>query len=190
MCLAGCSSRAPQPKSKTICGSTTTSCPYASGIIIKGSSEFRKTVEQKLGLIEKTATGKKLFKSIKDSGKKVTIVERTTKGNAAGYSDPSDRFKNTDGTLGDGTDSTVYFNPSRTQIGDGTEDWMVRPTEVGLGHELIHAEQAANGKQVKGKTDGTNNRELQAVGLPPYDKDPISENKLRSDLGEPKRTYY
>jgi type VI secretion system secreted protein VgrG len=158
-------------------------------ITIEGTPEFRAAALRDLLTVLNTPTGERLLASLEASGRNVTIVE-TAGGNSCGYANGADRFTQADGTPGAGTDSTVNYNPNRTQIGDGSEPWMTRPASVGLGHELVHAERAANGTQPPGSTGGTANRELQAVGLPPYDGSDINENSLRNDMGEPERTYY
>lgn len=173
----------------------TTETHIGDNIVIKGDDAFRAQALEDLQKLERTPTGESILQRIQDGDNTVTIVPhdhngRTRTGNACGYDNPDDRFVQADGTPGAGTDSTVYYNPDRQQIGDGSEDWHTRPPEVGLGHELIHAEQASYGEQVDGVTDGTNNRERQAVGLPPYENNEHTENNLRRDLGEPERTYY
>lgn len=168
-------------------GSTVTE--FGDNIVIEGDEDFRNATAEDLQSLAETPTGQSIIDSLQDGDKSVTIVE-TDRGNACGYDDPAARFANADGSPGAGTGSTVHYNPERTQIGDGSEPWMTRPPEVGLGHELVHAEQAAQGQQHPGETDGTRNRERQAVGLPPYEDNAHTENNLRRDMGEPERTYY
>ncbi len=164
---------------------------YNENVRITGTPEFQAQVVNDLDTIAGTPTGERLFDSLADADGNVTIQRAAEgEGNACGYDSPDDRFANPDGTPGAGSDSTVYYDPDRTSIGDGSEDWMDRPPAVGLGHELVHAERAANGTQPQGSTDGTRNRELQAVGLDPYGDSDINENSLRDDLDEPERTYY
>jgi len=158
-------------------------------ITIKGSQAFRDRVVADLAKLSATPTGDKLLDSIDAGNKKVTIQE-TSGGNECGYDSPNDRFVKPDGTNGSGSGSTVSYNPNTTQIDDGSEPWMTRPPEVGLGHELVHADDASKGQQVPGESGGIRNREKQAVGLPPYQNKDPSENKLRADLGLPPRPRY
>ena len=158
-------------------------------ITITGDKAFRDRVVADLKKLDATPTGHKLLESL-NSGSHKTTIQRTADGNEAGYGAPADRFVNADGTPGSGSDTTVSYNPDRTQIGDGSEPWMNRPPEVGLGHELVHADDAAKGQQVPGDTDGTRNRERQAVGLPPYENKDPSENGIRRDMGLPPRPRY
>lgn len=158
-------------------------------ITIEGDKAFRDRVVADLQKLNATPTGHKLIDSL-DNGSKTVTIKKTSGGNAAGYDNPAGRFVNPDGTPGAGSNSTVSYNPDTTQIGDGSEPWMTRPPEVGLGHELVHADDAAKGQQVNGETDGTRNRELQAVGLPPYETKDPSENGMRRDMGLPERPRY
>jgi len=173
---------------------------YSKGIIIKGTKEFIKTTKEHLDKIAKTPTGKKLLQSLADSGKTTTIIS-TSEGNAA----PPKNFKgalakgsvlkwkdssgNEHSLTGDGSgsDTTVKYNPDRKVLGKGKEDWQKRPPEVGLAHELVHADDAAHGKMDGDKKDGVYNYERQAVGLPPYEDKAMSENKIRSEW-DPKQT--
>lgn len=161
-------------------------------IRIVGDADFQARVLADLAVLATTPTGEDLFNSLDASGRTVTIQEQTdiAAGNATGYANGGDRFFGVDGNPGPGTDSTIFFDPNRTQVGDGSEDWMTRPSYIGLGHELSHSEQAANGVQEPGSTGGTRNRELQATGLPPHDGNDVNENNFREDLGEPPRTHY
>lgn len=173
-------------------------------LTITGDMEFKMKTLLSLGQIASTPTGEKLLQSIGNGDKKVTI-EKTTGGNeCGGYTNPGGRFQNADGTPGAGTDATVSYNPDRTSI--GTEDWETRPPAIGLAHELVHAEQAGKGNMKTGqddndgrpdatdptKKDQTNKRELEAVGVPPYDQYPYNENKIREEWPppQPERKWY
>ncbi len=167
---------------------------YSKGIVIEGTPEYQAKVTAALDRLNQTATGKGLIESIDDSGKKVTISSPAPgKGNtevAANWDDGLYDF--TKNKPGPGSDSTVSFNPDRNKING--EDWMTRDPAIGLGHELIHANNDANGT-----TDGRNSvtykgadnknysapgYELQAVGLGPYKNEPHTENKLRKDFDD------
>jgi hypothetical protein len=164
----------------------TTQCPPPTGFKIEGDDDFRKKTTECLAKIGKTPSGAKMLKAIGDSGQTVTI-KKTSGGNGAGPTDKSKAQPMADGSPGAGSGSTVYFNPDKPQIGDGSEDWMKRPACVGLAHELVHAYHNANGTN-----DFTSKGEDLAVGVPPYDKEPVSENTIRSewDPKQPARTHY
>lgn len=78
---------------------------------------------------------------------------------------------------GEGSNAHIGYNPERITIG-ASEDWMTRPPVVGLFHEMVHAQDFANGTLANGETDQGNgygtvpNYERVAVGLP-YDHDGI-----------------
>ncbi len=208
MCKRKKAGKAAKAKPKTPVKKTTQGCPlapnsYGKAIKIEGDEAFRKKTIQALDDIKKTKTGKALLASLDKSGKTVTI-KPTTDGNACGYDNPNDRFAKPDGKPGKGTNSTVYFNPDKKKI--GSEKWEERPPAIGLGHELIHAEQAAYGTTAPGTTTNdkkpdpadpkkyaqVSKREAETVGIPPNDKRPYTENKLRSewDPKQPERKWY
>jgi hypothetical protein len=173
-------------------------------LIIKGDLEFKLKTLLSLGQIASTPTGEKLLQAVGNGNKKVTIVKTTDGNECGGYTNPAGRFQNADGTPGAGTDATVSYNPDRTKIGD--EPWETRPPAIGLAHELVHAEQAGKGMMKPGtdnndskpdptdptKTAQTNKREAEAVGIPPYDKYPYNENKIRKEWPppQPERKWY
>ncbi len=180
---------------------------YNEAITIVGTPEYQAKVLADLQRIANTPTGKALLDSIASSGKHVTIQAPSdpNAGNSCGsYDNAAGRFSNPDGTPGDGSNSTVEYNPDRTKIGD--EPWETRPPGVGLAHELIHADQAAHGTMTPGttnndakpdpsdptKTDQVNTREAEAVGIPPNDNRDYTENKIRSewDPPQPERQWY
>jgi hypothetical protein len=82
-----------------------------------------------------------------------------------------------------GSDTTVRYNPDRSQI--GRSDWQKQPPPIWLCHELIHADDAAYGRMNPDWRDGTFDYERQAIGLSPYEKKRFTENKLRSQWPGP-----
>jgi uncharacterized Zn-binding protein involved in type VI secretion len=167
---------------------------YSDGVRIEGSPEFQARVIQDLDTIAGTDAGDNVLGRIADSGC-TTIIRETDNGNSIDEYDPaSARMRNADGSNGDGTDSVIEYNPNRTDIGDGSEDWMTRPADVGLFHELRHAADAGEGAMDRGESDidgrTTRNREAQATGIGDYAGDPGTENAYRAERGEPPRTYY
>ena len=195
--------KAAKKKPTTPVKKATEGCPltpktYGKGIKIEGNEEFRKKTIKALDDLKKTKTGKALLASIDKSGKTVTI-KKTAGGNSCSPKNFADGSRDDKGKAGKGTASTVYFNPDRKKI--GSEKWETRPPAIGLGHELIHAEQAANGTLAPGKTDNDDKPdpadptkkakvlkcEAECVGIPPHDKGAHTENKLRSEW-DPKQT--
>src|ERR1700676_421371 len=181
----------PEPKSPTDGGRVDGGpppCPgeYCKGIKIDGDDNFRKQTTACLDQIKATPSGAAMLSNL-CNGSNTVNIKQTSGGNGADPDDSSKAQRKADGSPGDGTGSTVHFNPTKTQIGDGSQPWMNRPPCVGLGHELVHAYHSANGTN-----DFSSKGEDMAVGLPPYDKEPISENTMRSEWNpkQPTRTSY
>ncbi|MDQ2770396.1 MAG: M91 family zinc metallopeptidase [Bacteroidota bacterium] len=167
-------------------------------------AKFRRATLNDLGLIYATATGRKLLESLSKSGKKVEIVYSMSGNSMLRYDAPASRFMQSDGALGGGTSSMIGYNPAKEYVSDA--EWGTRPPAIGLAHELIHAEQAAYGRMSTGRADNDGRmdggnparpvqediRELEAVGIPPQDDYPFSENKIRSEWNppQPERKWY
>jgi Effector protein len=81
---------------------------------------------------------------------------------------------------GGGANARIDYDPLKLSVSTGP-----RPPQVALFHELCHAYYSALGRQL-GREDsiaeGNGGRlfELMAVGLPPFDSQPYSENALRA----------
>jgi len=169
---------------------TTTPCPdngrYGTAITIEGSDTFKRQARQCLDAINATPTGTAMLRSIEASGHTLTFRE-TTRGNSASPVNSAAAQRRADGSPGAGSDSIVNYNPNRTQIGDASEPWMTRPACVGLSHELVHAYHSANGTN-----DFTSAGEDMAVGVPPHDTLPVTENKMRDEWTprQPQRPHY
>ena len=172
---------------------------YNDGVTVKGTQEFVDKTKAALDKIKTTATGASLLDSLAASGQQTTIVH-TTEGN----SQRPDEWKKalpagaelkwmSGGTEhkitgeGGGSGSTVKFNPDKVVIGNGSEDWMTRPPDIGLAHELIHADDTAHGNMDPNKPAGSTvaNYERQAVGLDPFTGKEHTENKIRAEWDAP-----
>ena len=161
-------------------------------LAITGSRDFCDRTLDALDEMCKTPSGSALLDSLQNSDSLIAITE-TSGGNKCTYPEGGEegRFVQPDGTPGAGVlGIEVRFNPDLTQIGDGTEAWMTRPPWVGLAHELVHADDAARGIMVDGLINGVKARELQAVGLPPFEGRPFNENRMRDESGEDLRPRY
>lgn len=175
---------------------------YGTAIKLDGDAAFRRATIKALDKINSTPTGKALLEAIEKSGKTITIKETAGGNEVTGLSNGA--FRDASGAKGAGSNSTVGFNPKRESI--GTEPWETRPPAVGLAHELVHAQHAASGDiktdQVENdsKPDPANpgshatemDEEVRTAGIPPYDNEPYSENKIRSewDPKQPERKWY
>jgi RHS repeat-associated protein len=85
-----------------------------------------------------------------NSDKVVTVVE-TSGGNQTNTN--SDALVQSNGNSGPGADSKVEFNPSKTTGGVDVNGSTTRPTQIGLGHELLHSKHNA-----KGENNGANGK--------------------------------
>jgi hypothetical protein len=100
-------------------------------------------------------------------------------------------------TPGSGADVFVVWDPALEDTGaklppGDQAAWMRRPAWLGLAHELIHAWRVVTGRCVFRPTPFSEEyyEEAMTVGLPPYDRCPITENRLRQARGLATRSYY
>jgi uncharacterized Zn-binding protein involved in type VI secretion len=175
------------------------SAKYGTAITIEGDAAYQAKVQKDLDAIAATPSGKKMLADLEASGKKVTIkpTQNPDDGNAIGYTNVANATRKADGSANIGSDSTITYNPDREVI--GSEPWATRPPAIGLGHEIVHATHAAHGERsvtqvqndhVADATSATGyemakEEEVRTVGIPPYDKEPYSENTLRSEWTPP-----
>ena len=76
----------------------------------------------------------------------------------------------------DPQNKAVIFEPDRNRIYDGSKKWMHRPPEIGLAHELVHALQHIEGREIANEGPGG------AIAI---------ENKIRKEYGiEPSPETY
>jgi uncharacterized Zn-binding protein involved in type VI secretion len=182
-------------------------------ITLRGDAVFNQKTLEALEKIGNTPTGRAMLQSIENSGKHVTILPESARpdgkvGNATQRT-PGTGTVNPDGTPGTPGDATIYFNPDRTRpIASPNAPWYPRDPGIGLAHELVHAEHAVHGTTHDGndlvpndnKLDPANpgtplplrREEADTTGFPPHDKEPYSENRIRSewDPPHPPREYY
>jgi uncharacterized Zn-binding protein involved in type VI secretion len=189
---------------------------YSPNITVEGTPDFQAKAIRDLNLIAGTPSGKKLLASLNSSGKHLRIHIDTAGGNGPGnwaWTDPPPKGKHApgylrkDGKPGDPADTQVGYDPDRTSLSGppgspyNSAKWAQppnRPADVGLFHEMTHADDMEHGKL--DNSDGTNtgpmagtpisNSELRAAGITPYDKEDYSENTYRSDRGVAQRDFY
>jgi uncharacterized Zn-binding protein involved in type VI secretion len=166
---------------------------YSKGVTVKGDSEYQAKVTSYLDTIASTPEGKSKLDRIADSGKNVTIVPSPDGKNRTVDSSDINSYSYPTGKPGKGTDSTIQFNPDGTTTHDGSQDWMNRPPDVGLFHELGHAANDAEGVTDQNATDingqTTSGADAQVIGLGKYANDPNTENAYRKSRGLPPRTH-
>jgi type VI secretion system secreted protein VgrG len=118
------------------------------GLIIKKSPtdpDFQKKALEDLTTMSNYPAGMDTLNSINNSGKTTSIQHKPAGGNnytpsnTAGALPKGDKFGGTTGT-GTGSDGTVGWNP------DNAATNAKRPRDVGLHHELSHADHASNGQ--------------------------------------------
>jgi hypothetical protein len=188
---------------------------FGDSIIIEGDEAYREKVVRDLNIIAQTPSGKKLLASIAASGKTLRIhpLAPGKTGNWAWTDPPPPRGKNPpgylrkDGKTGAAASAQVGYDPDKTSLSGppgnpiNDADWAKegnRPADVGLFHEMVHADDMMYGKldRSKGKNTGPkkgreiSNSELRAAGIEPYDKEEYSENSYRKDRGLPERDFY
>ncbi|MBS1791818.1 MAG: hypothetical protein JST85_29195 [Acidobacteria bacterium] len=177
---------------KRLLSSELTRKEYQERIIIQGSNGFINTTIAHLSSLSRLQIGRKLFKSLFDSGKQVTIIatdriseappdnfkDAIPKGRQLKWQDLWGKQVTIKGT-GKGSNTTVKYNPIFT-YSSHISAWKECPPEIALAHELIHADDAAHGRLDPGEVSGVRNYERQAVGLVPYQDKEFTENKFRA----------
>jgi RHS repeat-associated protein len=150
-------------------------------------------------------SGSELIRDLnkKGDGAKTVTISVGSGGNSAGPTNP------TNASNGVGSDETVTFDPTSNPSiltkdpTTGNVSGATRPNEIGLGHELIHADRAMKGKRIDRSNTGTHTykdaagntvtqtkpkEELETVGLQGNHK--YNENKLRKEQGLNERGAY
>ena len=150
--------------------------------------------------------GTRLIKRLIDSRKTVAIYV-----GKAGSGNNNTRVNKKNAINGKGSDALVRFDPTKevyTLTEEPGEDYLTeqkRSNQVGLAHELIHADRTMRGvskdlketevwayTNEKGKRVGTHapKEELATIGLKYNTADDITENMIRMEQGENKRGAY
>ena len=170
---------------------------YQHRIIIKGPSDFVDKTRSHLTILDRLPLGQELLNSLRQSGKRVTIVptDRVSeappedfraavpKGKILKWRDIWGGEKTMRGT-GKGSNTTIKYNPTFGCAVDPTDRRKI-PPEIALAHELIHADDAAYGRLEPDEVNGVRNYERQAVGLPPYESKHFTENRFRASWHPP-----
>lgn len=184
--------------------------PKFISIVDGGAPKFKAKVTRDLELISGTKSGKMLLQSLEKSGKMVTIKPDGNKGNFAASADAwtsgdEPGMLRADGSAGPAANVEVGYNPDRTSLHGkkGSRYYKAkwagppnRPADVGLYHELVHADDLAHGildvTKVANKApydkESVAKCELRAAGL--AGKSQFSENIYRKERGLMLRTFY
>ncbi len=167
---------------------------YNSQITIEGSPEYRATVSADLDKFLGTRTGKKWAEAYAKTGKHITIQPIPAgKDQSNGFTKAKDKnaYAKKDGTHGDGSDSTIQYNPSDTsyyKAADGSTQTM--PPDQTLGHEMIHGLHNGQGNNLAGNKQPSpygNEEESQTIGVNGHDSDDITEKQMQTDAGQSNR---
>lgn len=171
-------------------------------IIVEGTQEFKDQVSNSIHDLYNTPTGRKLLDAYENTGHEVTI-RKTSRGSnirrTVSFPGLASHLAESAGARRTfGSNSLMYLNP-----GPETVNGVDLPQGVVLAHELIHAHQFALGYNTKdvGKNDGIEidgqpdyvpTLELMAVGIPPFENNQFTENKIRAEWDPPivERQYY
>ena len=175
---------------------------YGKSIIIEGTPEFRRETVRDLNIIASTESGQNLISSIESSGRTMRIHSDEGGGPWA-WTDPPPSpgdpnppgYLRLDGTPGTPADTEVGHDPDLDRITGhpyNTATWAQppnMPSDDALFHEMVHADDMMHGRldSNMGVNTGVRagqpvpNSELRAVGLPPYQNEPYSENAYRAE---------
>jgi hypothetical protein len=189
------------------------STTLGSSVVVSGSPEFQQRVNADLELMRSSPAGRQMLAQLDASGNTVTISELPNVRNGGATPAGGGNFLQTvtapDGTTsvvaGTGTNSGIAFNPSN-------HDDRFPNSMVVLYHELSHAYNHMTGTRQQGTNNapgtidnGTNNREMQAVGLnntglsfnfpggtgaTTTNPTALTENGIRAEMGLPLRPSY
>lgn len=178
-------------------------------ITIGGDPQFQSKVLQNLFTISTTESGQALLASMAASGRDVRIEPAPPFGSHTVTDPKSDESSrnypmNDDAFNGKGCDAVVYWDPDQTYLkGREHEGWGHPPgftPDVGLFHEMKHAQLAMNGEAVDGPMvhntgparyePYVNPTEMKVMGLEPHAGEYPSENSYRSDRGLPQAECY
>lgn len=186
-----------------------------SSITLQGSPEFQQRVAADIELLRASPNGREMLTQLDAAalnGNTVTISELPNIRNGGAGTSGSDTFlKEVTGpggtktvVAGAGGDATIYFNPSNH------DDRFPNSAGV-LFHEMSHAYNMVTGTRQQGTytgtgiDNGTNNREMQAVGLAnsgltfnfpggtgasTANPTALTENGMRAEMGLPARPSY
>jgi hypothetical protein len=161
---------------------------------------FRDLVMRDIATILQTASGRALIDKLANNpnGNTVTI---TVHRDAAGRPDTSNAFADAANPAerskwgnGKGVHAIMAYVPGRgVEIPGGSSQWLPLRVDVVLFHEMVHALHMTRGTMDDSLVQpgpgvsngdvsaGIRNSEYQAVGLGRYAKDPITENRYRTE---------
>lgn len=130
---------------------------------------------------KKLPDGTKLVSDLISSSK-TTTIEKSSDGTNGTTAMSNDAMLNSDGTNGKGSDAKVAFNPQKFDGGLDVNDETDRPAEIGLGHELLHADHIVNGQDEQKVDSGKLDPDGSGKTLSKEEvKTRVEENGLRAE---------
>lgn len=164
---------------------------YNSQITIEGSPAYQATTIQDLNSFLSLPTGQRWAAAYAKTGKHITIKPIPAgkqQNNGFTIAGGKGAYANTDGSHGDGADSTILYNPSDTSeytAADGST--QSQPPYQTLGHEMIHGLHNGQGNNLAKNTQPSpfdNEEESQTIGVNGHDSDTITERTMAGDAGQ------
>ena len=151
-------------------------------MFVTGSPEFKATVLADLATIAQTpsstparqAAGLQTLSSI-DSGRHLIVIKESTVGNACAYGNKTNAQNKAIGST-----STVKYNMTREPF-TKAKPTVRRPADVGLHHELSHADHMSQGTVDMSAPTNVNNKHMEEENTIGHD------NLFREDRDIPRR---
>ncbi len=162
-------------------------------LIVKGDEAYTAKTMKTLSELYNTPTGKTVMDNINNGSHTTTIQDldaETARKNGA-IATPSDAAGSV--TPGTGSDTTIGYNPDvpDSPYKDKNGNDVELPQSALLGHEMIHAMHNDQGTNKRDNAEpaesGSNEEESQTIGIHGHKDDPITQNKILEDLGNPHR---
>jgi len=142
------------------------------GSIYAGNDKYINAVSGALGRLGLGKEGRTLIDFLSSVSSNIEILS-TTKSNSANFS---------------GTKKSISWDANNTNGGPDQSGSTVRPTFIGLGHEMAHVEDAINGTYKQGDWVNDPNVSLTIPNAEIYSTH--RENQFRAEQGLPLRTDY
>jgi uncharacterized Zn-binding protein involved in type VI secretion len=167
---------------------------YSPQITIEGSPQYQAVTVQDLNTFLATPTGQRWNDAYTATGRNITITPippGTQQNNGFTIAGGEGAYPKSDGSPGEGADSTIQYNPSDTSeytAWDGSTE--TQPPYQTLGHEMIHSLHNGQGNNLSDNTEPSpydNEEESQTIGVNGHDLDPITEKTMEEDAGQSNR---
>jgi uncharacterized protein RhaS with RHS repeats len=160
--------------------------PSGTVIVVQGPIQWEAETYRDINIISSKPGGAEFVQSLRESPMVIKIVPVSNASvESRGLGNQAVANDDTKARNGAGTGSTVYFDPKVTAGGVDSSGSNQRPSFVGLGHELGHAEDNANGTKTGGYSPS------QPGSTPPIEQNSVKrENQIREEHRLPSRPSY